>query len=108
MAVWVTMRSGEIRCYNSGSVYRVQNGRLQIASGDPMDAHAIASIDNSMVETVEFTRPSNVTFAPNALDRSLDILLRQARNARGPSLTKLAALKRVLEDFNPQRKTWIR
>jgi hypothetical protein len=109
MAVWVTLKSGEVRKYNSAGIMRWDNGKLNIAVQDPMEKNAVAEFDASHVLIAEFERPCEITFNADAVDKALDILLTRAKSITDSRRKgKLADLSRLLRKFNPQRREWTR
>lgn len=111
MALWVTMKSGEVRKYNSAGIFQPLGDFTRIARNEDLlgDSHVIASIRTSEISSFEFDRPCEVTFQPNVLDSAVRLLLTRARTIKEPSaLGKLAELARLLRNFNPQRRIWTR
>ena len=107
MPVWVTLKSGEIRKYNTGTTWRWQYGRLAIASGEPIEKCGVADINAETIVSAEFTRPCETGWAPDFIvEHAVDLLLSRGKGLK-PS-KKLADLARLLRRFNPQKREWIR
>ncbi len=109
MPVWVTLKSGEVRKYNTGERFLWENGNLSIASGEPVKENAVADIRAESVLVAEFREPCEITYNADAVDKAMDILLTRAKSiADLKRKAKLADLARLLRGFNPQRKVWTR
>ena len=58
---------------------------------------------------IEFSQPCEITYQPDAIIRSIEILLTRARAITSSHhKDRLAQLARLLRRFNPQRKEWHR
>lgn len=110
MALWITYRDGRIVKYNNAGIYKVNtNGWVKIAETNRNlnEDQIIAEIRETEIISLEFEQPCEVTFKPDVIESSLDILLCRAKKISDwKTLGKLADLSRLLRKFNPQRKEW--
>jgi hypothetical protein len=112
MAVWVTLKTGEVRKYNEGATWS-SDYPFTVIRPEGWKAEnnlTVAKIRTDGIQCLEFNRPCEITWQPDfTVEHSLDLLLVRAHSIKSqPNLGKLADLSRLLRKFNPQRRTWTR
>lgn len=109
MPVWVTLRNGEVRKYNRGGSFNTEGDFTYIRerATDTERHWCLCKIRTSDIAMIEFEEPCSVNFVGNLVEKSIDILLRNATKITDYSVQgKLADLARLLRGFNPQRREW--
>lgn len=110
--IWVTLKNGEVRRYNNGTVYHFDDGWLLVGSGKPIHEHVVCRIRENLVERVEFQEPCHITRNTNLtqtlLESALRVVLTGAREHKNylPESDLLCDLKKLMARFNVRTRTF--
>lgn len=108
--LWVTLKNGEVRRYNNGTVYEFKDGWLRVGCGKPIHEYGICRIRENLVERVEFAEPCHITRSVNLtqtkLESALRVVLTERGNLTSTEASLLCDLKKLMVRFNLRTRTF--